>query len=149
MTPSFPAPHYHEGHAWGSPHAVWAEASTPQTTSFPGRLTEVRVPETTTQRHLHLPAGRLTLGLTVADRWEFTSSNWAFSPVPFGSQPHEHEFPLQDLLYTGGGGGSNCSLPLTKTCQGTCNSGQLQNTHHMCNRFQLPHIPKFRRRRTP
>ena len=38
---------------------MWGEASTPQTTSFPGRLTEVR-----------LRAGKLTLGLTVADRWE-------------------------------------------------------------------------------
>ena len=68
--PSFPPPHYHEGHAWGSPHAVWAEASTPQTTSFPGRLTKVRTPKVATRLQVRLRVGRLTLGLTVADRWE-------------------------------------------------------------------------------
>ena len=49
---------------------MWAESSTPQTTSFPGRLTEVR---STGGRHptaMCLRVGRLTLGLTVADRWE-------------------------------------------------------------------------------
>ena len=68
--PSFPSPHYHEGHAWGSPHAVWAEALTPQTTSFPGGLTEVRTPEVATRLQVRLRVGRLTLGLTVADSWE-------------------------------------------------------------------------------
>ena len=66
----FPSPHYHEGHAWGSPHAVWAEASTPQTTSLPGRLTEVRTPLVASRLQVGLRVGRLTLGLTVADRWE-------------------------------------------------------------------------------
>ena len=68
--PSFSSPHYHEGHAWGSPHAVWAEASIPQTTSFPGRLTEVRTPKVATRLQVRLRVRRLTLGLTVADRWE-------------------------------------------------------------------------------
>ena len=49
---------------------MWAEASTPQTTSFPGRLTEVRTPEVATRLQVRLRVGRLTLGLTVADRWE-------------------------------------------------------------------------------
>ena len=44
--------------------------STPQTTSFPGRLTEVRTPEVATQLQVRLRVARLTLGLTVADRWE-------------------------------------------------------------------------------
>ena len=49
---------------------MWAEGSTPQTTSFPGRLTEVRTPEAATRLQVRLRVGRLTLGLTVADRWE-------------------------------------------------------------------------------
>ena len=49
---------------------MWAEASTPQTTSFPGRLTEVRTPEAATRLQVRLRVGRLTVGLTVADRWE-------------------------------------------------------------------------------
>ena len=53
-----------------SPHAVWAEAPSRQTTSFPGRLTEVRTPEVATRLQVRLRVGRLTLGLTVADRWE-------------------------------------------------------------------------------
>ena len=40
------------------------------TTSFPGRLTEVRTPEVATGVHVRPRIGRLTLGLTVADRWE-------------------------------------------------------------------------------
>ena len=44
--------------------------STPQTTSFPGRLTEVRTPEAATRLQVRLRIGRLTLGLTVADCWE-------------------------------------------------------------------------------
>ena len=63
----------------------WAEASTPDTTSFQGRLTEVRAPEVTTR--LQRQVGRLTLGLTVADRWETASGNWGFSLAPPGSQP--------------------------------------------------------------
>ena len=49
---------------------VWAEASTPQTTSFPGRLTEVRSPEVATRLQVGLRVDRLTLGLTVADHSE-------------------------------------------------------------------------------
>ena len=64
--PSSPSPHYHECHAWGSPHAVWVEASTTQTTSFPGRLTEVRMLKATTRPRRQVR--RLTLGLTVANR---------------------------------------------------------------------------------
>ena len=58
-----PSPHYQEGHAWGSPHAVLAEVSTPQTASFPGRLTKVRTLKLTTR--LRRQVGRLTLGPTV------------------------------------------------------------------------------------
>ena len=53
---------------------MWAEASTPQTTSFPGRLTEVRTPEVATRLQVRLRVGRLTLGLTVADRWEWSQA---------------------------------------------------------------------------
>ena len=49
---------------------MWAEASTPQTTSFPGRLTEVRSTGGRHRLQVRLRIGRLTLGLTVADRWE-------------------------------------------------------------------------------
>ena len=84
-TPSSPSPHYHEGHAWGRPRAVWAEASTTQTTSFPGVLTEVRTPKVTTG--LRRQVSWLTLGLTVADRCEFTSGNWDFSLAPSEYQP--------------------------------------------------------------
>ena len=49
---------------------MWAEASTSQTTGFPGRLTEVRTPEVASRLQVRLRARRLTLGLTVADRWE-------------------------------------------------------------------------------
>ena len=44
--------------------------STPQTTSFPGRLTEVRNTGGRLRLQVRLRVGRLTLGLTVADRWE-------------------------------------------------------------------------------
>ena len=49
---------------------MWAEASTPQTTSFPGRLTRSGAPEAAIRLQVRLRIGRLTLGLTVADRWE-------------------------------------------------------------------------------
>ena len=49
---------------------MWAEASTPQTTSFPGRLTRSGAPEVATRLQVRLRVGRLTLGLTVADCWE-------------------------------------------------------------------------------
>ena len=83
--PSSLSPHYHKGHASGSPHAVWAEAWTPQTTSLPGRLTEVRTPKDTTR--LWRQVCWLALGRTVADRSELASGDWAFSLAPSGSQP--------------------------------------------------------------
>ena len=109
--PSFPSPHYHEGHAWGSPHAVWAEASTPQTTSFPGRLTEVRTPEVATRLQVRLRVGRLTLGLTVADRWECSQATglpaWRHQDLST-SQPLGHTVSranTRDNLYLGTGRG--------------------------------------------
>ena len=82
---SSPSPHYYQGHAWRSLNAVWAEASTPQTTSFPGRLTEVTTPEVINR--LWGQVVRLTPRLTDADGREFASGNWAFSLAPSGSQP--------------------------------------------------------------
>ena len=109
--PSFPSPHYHESHAWGSPHAVWAEASTPQTTSFPGRLTEVRTPEVATRLQVRLRVGRLTLGLTVADRWECSQATglpaWRHQDLST-SQPLGHTVSRalkQKNLYLGTGPG--------------------------------------------
>ena len=64
--PSSCLPDYNKGHAWGSTRAVWAEASTPQTTSFPGRLTKVRTLKVTSR--VRRQVSRLTLGLTVEDR---------------------------------------------------------------------------------
>ena len=93
--PSFPSPHYHEGHAWGSPHAVCAEASTPQTTSFPGRLTEVRTPEVATRLHVRLRVGRLTLELTVAGRWECSQAT-GFPPGAIRISAHHSHAP-QDM----------------------------------------------------
>ena len=40
------------------------------TCSFPGRLTEVRTPKVATRLQVRLRVGRLTLGLTAADRGE-------------------------------------------------------------------------------
>ena len=85
MRLSSPSPDYHEGRAWGSHLAVWAEAWTPQPTSFPGRLTKARTLKVTIRQRRQV--GRLTMGLTVADRWEFASCNWAFSLALSGSQP--------------------------------------------------------------
>ena len=59
--------------------------SLPQTSTFSGRLTEVRTPEVTIP--LRRQVARLKLALTVADRSEFASGNWAFSLAPSGSQP--------------------------------------------------------------
>ena len=63
---------------------MWAEASAPQTTSFRSGLTKVTTPEVGTQQRRQV--GRLTLGLTVADRSKFASQNSAVSLAPSGSQ---------------------------------------------------------------
>ena len=42
---------------------------------FRGRLTEVRTPEVATRLQVHLRVHRLTLGLTVADRWECSQAS--------------------------------------------------------------------------
>ena len=90
---------------------MWAEASTPQTTSFPGRLTEVRTPEVATRLQVRLPVGRLTLGLTVADRLECSQatglSAWGHQDLST-SQPLGHTVSRalkQDNLYLGTGPG--------------------------------------------
>ena len=49
-----------------------------------GKLTKVRTPKVTIQ--LPRQVDRLTPELTAADRWEFTSGNWAFSLTPSGSR---------------------------------------------------------------
>ena len=122
--PSFPSPHYHEGHAWGSPHAVWAEASTPQTTSFPGRLTEVRTPEVATRLQVCLRVGRLTLGLTVADRWEYSQATglpaWRHQDLST-SQPLGHTVSRarkQKNLYLGTGPGWTLCKSMETATQG-------------------------------
>ena len=122
--PSFPSPHYHEGHAWGSPYAVWAEASTPQTTSFPGRLTEVRTAEVATQLQVHLRVGRLTLGLTVADRWECSQATglpaWRHQDLRT-SQPLGHTVSRalkHDNLYLGTGPGWTLCKSMYTATQG-------------------------------
>ena len=119
---SFPSPHYHEGHAWGSPNAVWAEASTPQTTSFPGRLTEVRTSEVATRPQVRLRVGRLTLGPTVADRWECSQA----TGVPAlrhedlsTSQPLGHTLK-HDNLYLGTGLGSTLCKNMYTATRGAC-----------------------------
>ena len=47
---------------------------------------------------LRRQVGRLTLGLTVADRPESSSGNWAFSLAPAGSEPQAQP---QTLCITG------------------------------------------------
>ena len=64
---------------------VWTDVLPCQTTSFPGKLTDVRTPEVTNQ--LRRQVCRLTLGLTVADCLEFSSRKWAFCLTPSGSHP--------------------------------------------------------------
>ena len=120
----FFSPHYHEGHAWGSPHAVWAEASTPQTTSFPGRLTEVRTPEVATRLQVRLRVGRLTLGLTVADRWECSQATglpaWRHQDLST-SQPLGHTVSRalkQKNLYLGTGPGWTLCKSMYPATQG-------------------------------
>ena len=75
------SPHYHEGHAWESHSAVWAEALTAQTTSLAGRLKEVRTRKVTTQ--LRSQVARLTLGLTVAGMLGASFRQLAFQPGAF------------------------------------------------------------------
>ena len=86
---------------------MWAEASTPQPTSFPGRLTEVRTPEVATRLQVRLRVGRLTLGLTVADRWECSQATglpaWRHQDLST-SQPLGHtvsQVLKQRNLYSG------------------------------------------------
>ena len=121
--PSFPSPYYHEGHAWGSPHAVWAEASTPQT-CFPGKLTKVRTPEVATRLQVRLRVGRLTLGLTVADRWECSQATglpaWRHQDLST-SQPLGHTVSRalkQKNLYLGTGPGWTLCKSLQTATQG-------------------------------
>ena len=90
---------------------MWAEASTPRTTSFPGRLTEVRTPEVATRLQGRLRVGRLTLGLTVADRWECSQATglpaWRHQDLST-SQPPGHTVSRalkQNNLYLGTGPG--------------------------------------------
>ena len=123
---SFPSPHYHEGHAWGSPHAVWAEASTPQTTSFPGRPTEVRTTEVATRPQVRLRVGRLTLGLTVADRWDCSQAAelpaWRHQDLST-SQPLGHTVSRalkQKNLYLGTGPGRALCKSMYTATQGAC-----------------------------
>ena len=85
--------------------------STPQTTSFPGRLTEVRTPEVTTRLQVRLRLGRLILGLTVPDRWECSQATgppaWRHQDLST-SQPLGHTVSRalkHDNLYLGAGPG--------------------------------------------
>ena len=96
-----------------------AEASTPQTTSFPGRLTEVRTPEAATRLQVRLRVGRLTLGRTVADRWECSQATglpaWRHQDLST-SQPLGHTVSRalkQKILYSGTGPG----WTLRKACK--------------------------------
>ena len=98
---------------------MWADASTPQTTSFPGRLTEVRTPEVATRLQVRLRVGRLTLGLTVADRWECIQATglpaWRHQDLST-SQPLGHTVSRalkQKILYSGTGPG----WTLLKACK--------------------------------
>ena len=75
---SSPSAYYHEDHGWRSPEAVRTEALTPQTISFRGRLTEVRTLQPANKLPRQLSG--LTLGLTVADCWEFTSEKLGNQP---------------------------------------------------------------------
>ena len=101
---------------------MWAEVSTPQTTSFPGRLTEVRTPEVATRLQVRLRVGRLTLGLTVADRWECIQATglpaWRHQDLST-SQPLGHTVSQalkQKNLYLGTGPGwTSCKSMYTAT----------------------------------
>ena len=78
---------------------------------FPGRLTKVRTLVVATRPQVRLRVGRLTLGLTVADRWECSQATglpaWRHqdlsTPQPLGhtvSRAH-----TRDNLYLGTGPG--------------------------------------------
>ena len=103
---------------------MWAEASTPQTTSFPGRLTEVRTPEAATRLQVRLRVGRLTLGLTVADRWECIQATglpaWRHQDLST-SQPLGHTVSQalkQKNLYLGTGPGWTLRKSMYTATQG-------------------------------
>ena len=103
---------------------MWAEASTPQTTSFPGRLTEVRTPEVATRLQVRLQVGRLTLGLTVADRWECSQATgppaWRHQDLST-SQPLGHTVPRalkEKNLYVGTGPGWTLCKSMYTATQG-------------------------------
>ena len=113
-----------QGHAWGSPHAVWAEASTPQNTSFLSRLTEVRTPKVATRLQVCLRAGRLALGLTVADRWECGQATglaaWRHQDLST-SQPLRHTVSQafkHDNLYLGTSPGWTFCIGMYTATQG-------------------------------
>ena len=103
---------------------MWAEASTPQTTSFTGRLTEVRTPEVATRLQVRLRVGRLTLGLTVADRWECIQATglpaWRHQDLST-SQPLGHTVSQalkQNKLYLGTGPGWTLCKSMYTATQG-------------------------------
>ena len=105
---------------------MWAEASTPQTTSFPGRLTEIRTPEVATRLQVRLRVGRLTLGLTVADRWECIPATglpaWRHQDLST-SQPLGHTVSQalkQKNLYLGTGPGCTSCKSMYTATQGAC-----------------------------
>ena len=103
---------------------MWAEALTPQTTSFPGRLTEVRTPEVAVRLQVRLRVGRLTLGLTVADRWECSQATglpaWRHQDLST-SQPLGHTVSRalkQKNLYLGTGPGWTLCKSMYTATQG-------------------------------
>ena len=112
---------------------MWAEVWTSQTTSFPGRLTEVRTPEAATRLQVRLRVGRLTLGLTVADRWECSQATglpaWRHQDLST-SQPLGHTVSRalkQKNLYSGTGPGwTLCKSRYTAT-QGA----SVVDSHHL------------------
>ena len=103
-----------------------AEASTPQTTSFPGRLTEVRTPEVATRLQVRLRVGRLKLELTVADRWECSQATglpaWRHQALST-SQPLGHTVSRarkQKNLYLGTCPGRTSCKSMSTATQGAC-----------------------------
>ena len=97
---------------------------TPQTTSFPGRLTEVRTPEVATRLQVRLRVSRLTLGLTVADRWECSQATglpaWRHQDLST-SQPLGHTVSRalkQKNLYLGTGPGWTLCKSMYTATQG-------------------------------
>ena len=103
---------------------MWAEASTPETTSFPGRLTEVRTPEVATGLQVRLRVGWLTLGLTVADGWECSQATglpaWHHQDLST-SQPIGHTVSRalkQKNLYLGTGPGWTLCKSMCTATQG-------------------------------